>query len=196
MILLSIIGGILYRIRGGWPNLPRPIEQCLFCLPVILISLPSGLYVALILYALSVAATTTGHGQWMSLGYVRGKQISPERFDFVIKLLFGADPRTESTYTPNPDALLQDRLYWRCVAGMALSGLLITAPLFYISPILGLAGILKAPAYVIGWALFPRYYGYDKLRIGKFELNTSTALAEFLTGLFIWAALIGGHYVG
>lgn len=198
LIAAAALGAALYRMRGGSPTWPRPIEQCLFCL-VFLVA-PAGIpgyqwYHEIGGYILAVAGCCAAHGQWMSLGTVI-KYIKPERFDFIISLFFGRDPRSFSspaTMAANDEGLttyyqgLVDRygkkkLYWRCVAGLGLSGVLITAgpglmlalagyPLAGL--ILGLCGATKAPGYMVSW-----------------KCGQGTAGGECLTGAWIWTSTV------
>jgi len=177
MILFSILGAIFYRMRGGWPSLPRPIEQCLFCIPIIIVSLGSPLAAIILAFVLSVAAVSMGHGHTMSL-------LNPvdlnklERYEFFTKWLIGKMPD-----------------YWYKVLAHSFGGLLVTLPLIFTNPMLAPIGLLKGPAYMIGWRLHPNYYGNEKIKIGKITFDSATAVGEGLTGLFIWAALLGGLYV-
>lgn len=177
MILLSIIGGILYRMRGGWPDWPRPIEQMLFCLPVLVLCLPLGYLSAACLYAVSVAACCMGHGHNMDLGSYEGE----------------AEYEVYEKYTGYYKLHGKIPEYWYDVGGVAISGLLITLPLIFVSPVLAFSGVLKAPAYMIGWLMHPNYDdGKIKISIGKFTIDSATAWGEFLTGVFIWGSLILG----
>ena len=173
MIIFSIIGGILFRMRGGWPDIPRPIEQTLFCLPIIFICLISLGWWGFIPAILSVVAVLKGHGNNMDLGTWE-KPVGDEWYEFTIKWL---KPRMSE--------------YWYDVLGIGVSGLTYTLPLVVINPLLAFSGLLKAPAYMLGWNMHPNYDdGKIKLRVGKFELVSATEWGEFFTGLFIWAALL------
>jgi hypothetical protein len=175
------MGGLIYRMRGGWPNWPRPLEQMLFCSILLAVMALGGVnvYVALAAYALSVAASLRGHGDSMDLGFTDKE--NPEWYDFLF-----------SKYRSKISA------YWYDVIGMAVSGLAITvlpglALSFYSLP-LGLAvvvsGALKAPAYMAGWKLHPNYYdGKLKLRLGKLTFENATEIGEFFTGFLIWGSL-------
>lgn len=174
MILFSFIGAILYRMRGGWPSITRPIEQCLFCLPVLVLAFDYPLWGAILAYALSVAACLIGHGHTMSLKAPVDKT-KLERYEFFTKWLIGKIPD-----------------YWYKVIAHGFGGFIVTLPLFLCNPLAAMAGWLKAPAYMIGWYLHPNYNdGKIKLRIGKLTFDSATAIGEGLTGLFIWAVLIG-----
>lgn len=170
--LFALIGGILYRARGGWPSLPRPIEQCLFCLPIIYVSLGSPWYLIALAYVLSVAATLKGHGHTMNYSTPVDKS-KLEDYELFTKWLIGKVPD-----------------YWYKVMAHSFGGLIVTLPLILTAPYLCWVGLLKGPAYMIGWKLHPNYNdGKLKIKIGKFTIDSSTAWGEFLTGLFIWGAL-------
>jgi len=197
LLLGPLIGGILYRMRGGWPDIPRPIEQMLFCTVFLWLmsDLPwyewkqfslwghvfwIPLSVKILAYVLSVIATVKGHGRLMSL-FSRKEGAKPEWFEWCIAPLDGKIP-----------------IYWYNVLGMSISGLTITiAPALalltygHLSGILIAAlGLLKGLAYMIGWKLHPNHNDGPQISIGKFTLNEATEVGEFLTGFFIWLAIL------
>lgn len=181
----TIAGCFLYRMRGGAPSWPRPIEQMMFCLvfPVVLYALGVPALVCLIAYAISVLACCTGHGQYfLALGVL---DIEPEKMDFIVQKFFGKDPRTDERFREQRKAVDFDsdvanvlhreiktamveygwkRLYWRGVTGMVVTGLIISlAPGIVLAayhPLAGIAlavsGAWKGAAYLIA----------DKLRWG------------------------------
>lgn len=182
-LLTTYAGAIFYRMRGGAPKWPQPTEQMLFCviyLFALLMSTPWPL--ALAGYALSVAGCCTGHGQYFLA--LKVKAIKPERLDFIVRFFYGRDPRT-TVVAPENDPLILvlmkdydlERLYMRCLFGLAVTGLAVTlAPGIILSlhaPVpgvmLALSGVLKAPAYHISQ-----------------KLTKSTELAEYLTGAVLW----------
>jgi len=157
-------------MRGGWPSLPRPIEQALFCIPILLVSLSSPWYIALLAYALSVAAVCKGHGRNMDLGHSHKKNedVEPEWYEFTVSWL---QPHLSE--------------YWYDVIGVSISGLTYTLPLLLTNPIMAPVGLLKGPAYMIGWT-----NKMPSITIGKFTLKHETEWGEFLTGEFIWDSLL------
>lgn len=178
LTFLAILGGLFFRARGGWPSIPRPFEQMVFCLPVLAIAYCGldGFYLqyflTFVVYALSVIAVLKGHGNNMDLG-TWTKPADDEWYEFTIKFL---KPKLSA--------------YWYDAVGLAVSGLTYTLPLIFISPLLALSGALKAPAYIMGWAMHPNGAdGKIKFTAGKFTLKTATEWGEFFTGFFIWAAL-------
>ena len=172
-LIAALIGGILFRMRGGWPDIPRPIEQVLFCAPVIYICFVAFGYWGILLAALSVIAVVKRHGNNIDLGTWDGPS-KDAWYEFTIKW---AKPYMS--------------LYWYDALGMAVSGLTYTLPMILINPVLGLSGILKAPAYMLGWFMHPRYNdGRIKLRLGKFTLECATEWGEFFTGAFLWAVFV------
>jgi len=169
-LIAALIGGILFRMRGGWPDIPRPIEQVLFCAPVIYICFVAFSYWGLLLAALSVVAVMKGHGNNMDLGMWTPPS-NDEWYEFIIKWV--------KPYLP---------LYWYDVLGIAVSGLTYTLPMLLINPVLATSGALKAFAYMLGWFIQPNGEGGSiKLRLGKFTLECATEWGEFLTGAFLWA---------
>lgn len=182
----AIVWGGLNRWRGHASDykkyFPRPFNQALLALPLALIAAGAvagyvagwplwayGLVVFAAFIAVLVATTVaivTGHGQYF-LDLAR-KYIKPERFDFVVAIFFGRDPRSYSV-SPylHPDSHIAEYdykirsygerlLYWRCVLGMAVTGVIVTIPagLAAQNPALALAGAVKAPAYMAGFAFF------------------------------------------
>ena len=77
-----------------------------------------------------------------------------------------------STLDPNSPGTAKE--YWYDVGGMAISGLTYTLPcgIATLNPLIALSGALKAPAYMISWALFK-----------------GTEIGEWLTGAFLWGTL-------
>lgn len=172
----AMTGAFGYRMRGGPPSWPRPIEQCIYCSVylLILLGLDVTWWKAMIAYAAAVGFVLTGHGLYFLAMSV--KAAAPERFDFILKPFFGIDPRASDefkylrgrapeTYSSEErqnisQAMLSygmRRLYWRCVSGLALTGFLVTLiPGFVLAfdhPIAGiflaLSGAVKGPAYAI-----------------------------------------------
>lgn len=168
VFLLAVVGGVFYRFRGGWPKLPRPLEQCLFCLPIIYVSLGSEWYLTALAYALSVVVVLKGHGHTMDLGHSDKGDF--EWYEKVTGWRFFHGKMSE---------------YWYDVIGHSIGGLFITLPLLLTNPALSAIGLLKGPAYMIGWT--------DKIpsvKIGNFTLMHETEWGEFLTGFFVWGVLL------
>lgn len=169
IILATLIGGVLFRARGGWPSIPRPIEQMLFCLPILLVTLPE--WYAPIIYLLSVAACCKGHGHNMDLGTWK-PPVDYEWYEF---------------HKPLHGKISE---YWYDAIGLAISGLTYTLPLIVTHPHLAWIGILKAPAYMIGWT-----EKLPEIRIKKLTFAEPTEWGEFFTGAFIWGFITLLHYV-
>lgn len=177
ILLSAVAGATFYRMRGGSPSWPRPIEQCLYCLIYAMALAAAGVawWGVALAYALAVLGCCTGHGQYMSFGDVV-KKIKPETLDFIIKPFFGEDYRVTGQ-PPSP-------LYWRCVAGLAVTGMAVTlAPGIAMATVnhfagagIMVSGALKAPAYMLAHAI-----GRDKGELGKTELG------EYMTGAASWA---------
>lgn len=162
-LAFTAAGAALYRWRGMASSkkkyFPRPFNQLAFALPYALVCTPPYVdtwWVFPIVLLLTWAAVLTGHGGWMDLGSWKEER-EPERMEFLISWLRGKI--SERTYD---------------IIGMALNGVLITAPagITLGNPILALSGALKAPAYIIGW-----------------RLKWGTAGGEWLTGGLLWGSL-------
>lgn len=155
------------RMRGGPPDVPDLIEDMLFCSVLLfaMIILGVGWVPALIAYTLSIIGVRTGHGQYFPS--VIGKYIKPEKLDFIVRWIFGSDPRCDWRYKDiheygvltdmESDIRIYgpDRLYRRCITGLSITGGAITlAPfiaLLFVNPVAALAlliaGALKGPVY-------------------------------------------------
>lgn len=169
-IFLAIVGAVIYRVRGGLaPALPRPFDQLIFALPYAAISYKlSGrnIWWFIGVISLTTAAVASGHGSFMDLGRVN-YPVSPERLDFIVRLVFGTDTFDN---------------FWRDGFGLAVTGMAVTLPCSIciaihkrhaLAAMLLLSGALKFPAYYIGW-----------------EFSNGTATGEFLTGFFLWGSAI------
>ena len=170
-LILAIIGGFISRMCGGGkPHLPLGLEQFLYALPygVVLYQYP---VLAVISYGLAVVGKRMGHGQYIHLGFT-GRQIfaNDEQVDGVIRFFFGVD---------------RGGNYWRCVAGLALTGLIVTVPCglayaftvsFPVGLLIAVSGATKALSYMIGWA-------------ARVRLIYPTVVGEILTGVFGWGIL-------
>lgn len=200
-ILFTLVGGVLYRFRGGWPTLTRPIEQILFCAPLFYLCFTSVSFLpALVASIACLVAVLKGHGTWMSYRDL-GRCIEPEWLDWIVNIFFGKDPRfftsegrcpTEPLRKHKVESYGVKKLYWRGIFGMSLSGLFSTIPVGIVTGniFIGLCGALKGLAYLCGRKLHPNVYdGAAKVRIGKFTLVSDTEWGEFLTGAFIWGVL-------
>lgn len=183
--LLATVGGVIYRFRGGWPDIPRPFEQIAFSSIYgwILYLAGTALVPALWAFSFSVLGVILGHGHTMNYK----SKVDPkglEKYEIFTKGLIGKVPD-----------------YWYKVIAHGFGGFLVTLPiglcLLFINPLAALvvapSGFLKSVAYMISWKLHPNYNdGKIKYSIGKFKLDTSIAIGEFLTGVFLWgvAALV------
>lgn len=175
MYLLPLVGGFISRIvGGGFPAKYLPIPaQWLFAVPYFFIFDD----IRYCLFAFIVAGITKrlGHGQYIGLSFVpRPPKKNDEKLDIFVKPFFGEDNGGN---------------YWRCVWGLAVTGLVMTLPIgiayaiqenALIGLIFGVSGALKALAYMIGWELFNE-------KKTKFE---PTVIGEFLTGVFSYGFVV------
>lgn len=188
-LILGLIGGILARAKGGWPDIPRPFEQIAFCSILAYALWLFHVPVLLILIACvpAVIVCLKGHGHTMSLTL----PVDPSKFEWYER------------YTGF--SKLAGRLpdYWYKALGHALGGLFVTLTpgiaLSFYNPIAGLilaiCGAVQAPAYMIGWWMHPDGEGgYGKMYFGKFQVAAATEWGEFLFGALLWTFVtaIGG----
>jgi len=151
---------------------------------------------------IGILGIATGHGQYFLERML--KAISPERVDFIVRLFFGVDYRTtlnknfaiSATSAEYYIQRIYPKLYWRCVLGMFLTGLLVGLPSaivaachgdFLIACLFLLTGPIKSISYMVGW----HYKDLFKLK----HLEKDTEKAEFLNGFLrtllcgaIWAS--------
>lgn len=193
VLLFALAGGWLSRMAGGGPpKLPWGLDQWLYGLPYALITLPvtfafgalalrwdercrKYIWVAILLpYAGAVAGKRTGHGGGIDAGTWTGER-DDEALEFLIKPLHGKISE-----------------YWYDMMLLAVTGLVCTLiagiMVMFVDVWGGLAlmlsGSTKAPAYMIGWWIYPTGSGK-----GIPHLNEATAIGEFLTGFFAYAIL-------
>lgn len=168
IFFVAILGGAIYRARGaGLWQLPRPIWQVAFALAYGL-AVGAPWWLAISVLVLTTAAVLTGHASYIDLGTVRAGALNAP-----------ADGRSDEWY----GAWMPGSGYWRDFAGLAISGLLITAPSGIAFAAEGrtwqgiailFSGVLKAVAYALG-----RFIPVaDKL-----------AVSEPLCGALLWGAL-------
>lgn len=176
--LLAALGGFLSRLCGRKSVIPFGLEQWLYALPYGLIFL--GYWQGIPAYLPAVFGKRTGHGQYIHLGYLpRQDYEQDEPLDPIIRLFFGED---------------RGGAYWRCVAGLVLTGMAVTLipGVIYglqISPLCGsviaLSGASKGVAYQIGWFL----------RRKTTYVMFPTKIGEILTGVFGWGTLAAIFFI-
>ncbi len=184
IILYALIGGILFRIRGGapkWEGLlifpygtklgeisPRFIKTGL-CAAALTLPMDWGLvpwWAALVAFGLSFVMISRGHGDFLDFG--TNPQTDPDEW---------LNPLVR-VFTNDTDGFKHDFI------GMIFSGISYTifpaiilsiwhSPLWLI---LLAVGALKGPAYALG---------HKTGGIPVSELDSPTGLAEFLTGFFL-----------
>ena len=175
VILFAFFGGWLSRMAGGAPpKLPWGLDQWLYAIPYAFHA-PVTSWWAILGYAGAFLGKRTGHGVFMDLGTWE-KPTDDERLEFIIKPLKG-----------------KLHPYWYDFLGLALTGIsvsllagVVLSASGHILPgiILALSGLTKAPAYAIGWLIYPNNKGK-----GIKYLNEATAIGEFLTGFFAYGIL-------
>lgn len=181
--LIALYGAYVARLHGEDNKIGKLIEASLWAIPFAYVaSLMASNLVTLAVLASTIALMNTGHGIYFSLGTV-WKRVKPERLDVIVAAFFGDDPRIhiDTHHTDRP--LIYDKLYFRCVFGMALKGIARVLPLcivllvYYpiLAPILMLGGALTAFAYVLGFEIFPLKY--------------ATKFGEYASGFFAYTTL-------
>lgn len=192
ILLFALLGGWLSRMAGGGPpKLPWGLDQWLYGVPYALIALPVlaplaaymgvkeknsriALSILFLPYIGAVAGKRTGHGGGIDMGTWADPR-EDERLEFIIKPLRGKI--SEYWY----DALLMG------VTGVActlIASIMVWSVDVWGGLALALSGLTKAPAYMIGWGIYPSGSGK-----GIPYLNEATAIGEFLTGFFAYGIL-------
>lgn len=196
IIAFALLGGWLSRMCGGAPpKLPWGMDQWLYASPYGLISLPASSAILLLLFTINVKPRAywkfvaliallpyfgaflgkrTGHGGGIDAGTSK-KNREDESLEFLIKPLHG-----------NIDEYWYDMLLL-AITGIAttlLAGTIICFLDIAAGTLILVSGGFKAVAYMIGWTIYPSGKGK-----GIPHLNEATAIGEFLTGIFAYAAL-------
>jgi len=179
-VVFALAMGAMNRWRGMSSPFkkffPRPLPQITLALPyAILVSdYLNNYYVGAAVLVLTTLGWLTGHGAFIDLGTWKNA-VKPERLEFTITWL-------KSKLSP----------YWYDFVGLAVTGLAVTVPagIATMNPVLALSGVLKAPAYAIGWfvstgKIDPSSLDEIEERIG----SRATEIGEFLTGLFLGAVV-------
>lgn len=172
-LLIALVGSIIYRLRGWGPPPPerwwkaRPILQAVFAAAYGAVAFHVSPLAALIVIAVTTGAVLTGHASYLDLG---------------TSTRLPADGQTEEWY----GRWIPGSGYWHDFAGLAVSGLLITAPCGVALIVGGYvwtgaavlsSGALKAPAYSLS-RLVPSSVWPDR-----------TAVGECLAGAALWGSL-------
>jgi hypothetical protein len=174
IILFSLCGGWISRMCGGGPpKLPWGIDQWLYAAPFALMGINGGWPLIILCFISVLLGKRTGHGNGISLD--RSPKGDDEPLELFIKGLHGKIPE-----------------YWYDVLLLSFTGFVtVLIPAVVVAPfnlfaaaLLILSGLLKGPAYMIGWAIYPEGSGR-----GIPHLSEATAVGEFLTGFFGWGGL-------
>lgn len=161
---VCLLCGLFARMDGGGkPDTPELVERLLCMSPFLVAAYfinPWLVPVAL----LGIFGIATGHGQYFMQMMI--KAIKPERFDFIVKIFYGNDPRTlpdfgdltEFAQGCRVNNYGRRRLLRRCVFGMFVTGSIVGLPLaigclalgHYIEAALfACTGLVKAYVYYI-----------------------------------------------
>lgn len=167
-LIIALIWGWISRMAGGAPpKLLYGLDAWLYALPYAIICLPS--FWSIPAYLIAALGKRLGHGRGISL---KAPLIGePEKIEW---LTIWVKP-----YIP---------VYWYKVLILSATGLVcsLVAGIICGSWIIALSGLLKGPAYMIGWAIYPKGTGR-----GIKYLNEATAIGEFLTGFLCIGVLLG-----
>lgn len=173
--------GFLYRAHGGgFVNFPWKIAEVLIGIVLASVAylLTQNPADAGIAFALAVVLKVLGHGQYMTLDFSKTqKYIEPEKIDTPLGWFFGEDPRTATNLVGLTKTAVKakvakaintygiNKLYNRCLVGLALSGSLVglglaiglasAGMLLEASVVIVGFGIAKASAYALGWKFYP-----------------------------------------
>lgn len=184
------LGAVFGRLDGGGiAKVSEWLERSLIMFFFVLACAPIAHYWAILAY-FGVVGIATGHGQYFL--NLSAKAVSGERTDFIARFIFGDDPRTNIKYikyrndgwSDAPQEIkdqiyleMQDyglnKLYWRNVFGMFVTGSLVGIPACIISisfgELYGLLFLLTGPAKAIAYMMGQKFWG-------------NTEQAEFING--------------
>lgn len=193
--IYTIFQGAVYgRVDGGGVTgfkVNEWVERSLIMFFFVMACAPFADYWALTAYA-GVIGIATGHGQYFLNRSVKFMGDTKERVDPLLNLIFGKDPRTNERFRELSGAAQASalslamnkyglrKLYWRCVAGMFVTGTLVGLPAFALSMcfeqwycwIFLMTGFAKVFAYMIGYAIDQ----YIDARVHE------TEIAEYING--------------
>lgn len=164
-LFIGIIGGILYRIRGGWlPTGSTTLARLIWVIPTsILLSLVVhftfiNFFIVLIfsIIACWIAYAVIGHSAHMTMGQLPPEQWSPADGNFTEIVTF---------WLPKIMKRENNRVLYDMI-GMSFigfcRGLLISLPLVYFNPLTLLfapIGLLHGPVYYLSWKIGPKTEG-------------------------------------
>ncbi len=189
VVVLSAFIGLVSRWHGGaFLDAPKLLKAFVWSVPLVLCSVfavfPHTNFFVCVFIATSVLAWSmvfkqTGHGGGFDLGHSDkepGAGRDPEKLEYLILWLHGKMPR-----------YWYDFLMMSIIGVFSTAGAAIAVGWYYPAAgvVIGIGGLLKAPAYAIGWVLDDA-----KLLGGLPEtINHPTAIGEVLTGVSMGAAV-------
>lgn len=205
----ALIGAWLGRVDGGGGGIKMSewVERTFIMLFFIIACIPFASDWAVLAY-IGVAGIATGHGSYFPSRAV--KAVAPEFFDFIVRPLFGSDPRAVAIFFEYRDdnwrsdlAMIpgevkaamnkygMKKLYWRNAFGMLVTGTLVGLPAAILAAYFGeylfmvlflLTGASKSVAYLTGDFLFKNTESAEWINGG---LRTALCMTVLITGLFI-----------
>lgn len=136
VLVFVAAGAIAYRMHGGGgPDFGKWFDRVLIGTLFAVACYPFAGWYALFAY-LGIVGIATGHGQYFPGLAV--KHIEPEFFDFIVRLFYGTDPRTNIAHAGKPEASPSIRIAMtgygmrnlsnRCSFGMFVTGALVGLP--------------------------------------------------------------------
>lgn len=204
-ILAPFIGGWFARMDGGAPPRVNEWIERTLCMSFFLYAtwMITQDWWAAAAYA-GVLGLATGHGQYFLSRQIR--PISPEKVDFIVRLFWPDDPRSNKNFEHLFDKPLKQipesvtivlrrdserygmkKLYWRNVTGMFCTGFLVGLPAGIIAIVYGAylsalfflcTGFAKSISYILGYSL---YQAGLLEKLGK-HLDHATAAGEYANG--------------
>lgn len=176
LLVIPFMAWVSRMAGGGWPKLPLGLDQWLYSLPYAALLAPLTGWYSVLGYLGAVGGKRTGHGTGISLKEPFKSDWKPEKLEYLVVWL--KDKISVYAYKSLVLAVTGvGTVIVSCVL-LALYGEILAALVLFIS------GAMKAPAYMIGWEIFPD--GGDSRFDGSIldQLNEATEVGEFLTGLF------------
>lgn len=156
-LAIILANAFMGRVDGAGSFKINVLEKLIICFIAFVLPLSVFAGAWSLLGFAAYAGVAAGHGQYFLNRQI--KIIQPERWDFLVKLLFGDDPRINGIIGDYG----RTKLYWRNVGGMFVTGMLAGLPAVSISLVFGqfqiaglfaLSGVIKPIAYMIGYQFF------------------------------------------
>lgn len=213
-LALSWLQGKVSRMAGGGaPKLPYGLDQWIYALPYGVAGLIASMHLeqvvdvfgyfdihamyvcGLISYGLAFLGKRLGHGQYFDLATYPFRVVA-EKIDFLVRLVFGKDPNTQSDNTPGD----RDRdLFGLSLTGLVV-GLGLAGVMYYVGSSIWATAILittaaKGPLYLLSLkqnSIVRKVLG--KIGISFDDDRGHTEPGEWLTGIVgglgVWSFIL------